>query len=197
VADDGDKIPECYEVEIASFFRVYSSWLFGHACTRTGRDWEVGASRELAEDLMQDTFEAAALQWATVRELGEAQQRAWLLTTLSRKDISLLRRRIAFRRKQPEVHHRYQPVPADTEREALSVIALERAEEVMGGLPGKQKRIALMKWGECMKNSEIAHELGCSEESVAVQVSHIRRKLIAGLGPYYPFAKDDKEGGTA
>ena len=189
-----DPIPERFRAEIARFFEDNSRWLFGHARLRAAREPEAGASQESAEDLLQDTFVAAARQWETVRELGEGQQRAWLLTTLSNKGKSQVRRRVALNRKQPELRHRYQPAPVDTERQALSALALARASEVIDRLPGMQRRIALMKWSEHMKHSEIAAVLGCSENSVAVQVSKIRRKLIAGLGAYHPFASDDGGG---
>jgi RNA polymerase sigma factor (sigma-70 family) len=188
VDNDGTKIPEHYAAEVARFFVAHDRWLFGHACIRTRRD------RELAKDLVQDTFVAAALAWGTLRELTEAQQRAWLRTTLSRKEISNFRRRAAFRRKQPDLHRRYQAAEADTEQQALSAIALERAAEIIEGLPDKQKRIALMRWNDHMKGPEIAAELGCAEGTVAAQIHEIRRKLIAGLGPYYPFAGDGGEG---
>jgi DNA-directed RNA polymerase specialized sigma24 family protein len=51
-----------------------------------------------------------------------------------------------------------------------------------------------MKWNDHMKGSEIAAELGCAEGTVAAQVHEIRRKLIGGLGPYYPFAGGAGEG---
>jgi RNA polymerase sigma factor (sigma-70 family) len=76
----------------------------------------------------------------------------------------------------------------------LSALALERAAEIIEGLPARQKRIALMKWNDNMKESEIAAELGCAKGTVAAQVHEIRRKLIDGLGSYYPFAGDDGEG---
>ena len=190
-------IPEHYATEVACFFEVHARWLFGHACLRTSRDQALAASQELAADLVQDTFEAAALAWETLRELTEAQQRAWLRTTLSHKETSNFRRRVAFRRKQPELHDRYQTTEADTEQQALSALALERATEIIENLPGNQKKIALMKWNDHMKGSEIAAELGCAEGTVAAQVHEIRRKLIDGLGPYYPFAKDHGEGGAS
>jgi RNA polymerase sigma factor (sigma-70 family) len=194
VDDDDRKIPEDYADEVARFFMLHARWLFGHACLRTRRDQELAAGRELAADLVQDTFEAATHAWGTLRELTEAQQRAWLRTTLSHKETSNFRRRVALRRKQPDLHHRYQAVEADTEHQALSAIALERAAEVIKGLPDKQKRIALMRWNDHMKGSEIAAELDCAEGTVAAQLHEIRCKLIAGLGPYYPFAGDGGEG---
>lgn len=195
MANDGQKIPAHHAAEVDRFFKVHSSWLYGHAYLRLRDDRDLEAARELAADLVQDTFEAAALRWSVVRELNENQQRKWLRTTLSNKEVSQFRHRMSFRRKLPELHDRYQGSAADTENQALSAIALELAAEIIDGLPGNQRKIALMRWNDGMKDSEIAAELGCTENSVCVQVSHIRRKLIAGLGAYYPFSGDDGEGG--
>jgi RNA polymerase sigma-70 factor (ECF subfamily) len=194
MARERGKIPDHHAAELGLFFESHSSWLYGHAYLRLGQDQHIEARRELAADLVQETFEAAARDWPTLRDLGEKQQKKWLTTTLSHKEISQFRRRTSFRRKLPELHARYRGPAADTEQQALSEIALARAGNVIEGLPGKQYRIALMKWTEHMKNSEIAAELGCTENSVAAQVSHIRRKLIDGLGPYYPFAAEHGEG---
>jgi RNA polymerase sigma factor (sigma-70 family) len=194
VGDDSKKIPEHYAAEVARFYEVNARWLFGHACLRTRRDRELAAARELAADLVQDTFEAAALDWGIVRGLAPAQQRAWLRTTLSHKETSLFRRRAALRRKQPELHRKYQAAEPDPEQQALSAIALERAVKIIEDLPARQREIALMRWNDHMKESEIAAELGCAKGTVAAQIHKIRRKLIDGLGPYYPFAGDDREG---
>jgi RNA polymerase sigma factor (sigma-70 family) len=194
VGDDDTKIPAQYADEVACFYEAHARWLFGHACLRTQHDRELAAARELAADLVQDTFEAAALAWETLRSLAPAQQRAWLRTTLSHKETSHFRRRVAFRRKQPELYRKYQAAEHDPEHQALSAIALEKAAKIIEGLPARQKRIALMKWNDHMKGSEIAAELGCAEGTVAAQVHEIRRKLIDGLGPYYPFAGDAGEG---
>jgi DNA-directed RNA polymerase specialized sigma24 family protein len=81
--------------------------------------------RELAADLVQDTFEAAARAWATLRGQGSGRQRAWLLGTLAHKDISDYRRKEAFRRRKPDIHARYQAAAADTAAQALTAIAAE------------------------------------------------------------------------
>ena len=82
--------------------------MFRHASARTRGD------RELAADLAQDTFEAAARAWDTLR--GQpAAQRAWLLSTLAHKDVGGFRHQEAFRRRQPAIHARYQP-PRPTPR---------------------------------------------------------------------------------
>lgn len=194
VGDDGRKIPEQYAGELACFYDAHAGWLFGHAYVRTRRDRELAAVRELAANLVQDTFEAAARDWETLRGLAPGQQRAWLRNTLSNKETDHFRHRAVFRRKQAELHRKYQAAEAGPERQVLSALALERAVKVIDGLPDRQKRIALMKWNDHMKESEIAAELGCAKGTVAAQVHEIRRKLIDGLGSYYPFAGGDGEG---
>jgi RNA polymerase sigma factor (sigma-70 family) len=184
-------IPRHHVNELAAFFAAHDRWLFGHACVRTQ------GGRELAADLVQDTFEAAAIAWAALREHPGDRQRAWLLGTLAHKDISDLRRRAAFRRKQSEIHARYTAAPADTEAQALNAIALARAREIIEGMPARQREIALMRWRDRMLASEIAAALDIAEGTVHAQLHGARRKLVAGLERYYPFGSDRGEGTTS
>jgi RNA polymerase sigma factor (sigma-70 family) len=184
----GTAIPRHHVNELAGFFAAHDRWLFGHACVRTRGD------RDLAADLVQDTFEAAALAWAALREHPGGRQRAWLLSTLAHKDISHLRRQVAFRRREPEIHARYRATEADTEAQALNAIALARAREVIDGMPPRQKEIALMRWRDRMRAAEIAAALGIAEGTVHAQLHGARRKLVAGLERYYPFGQDSGEG---
>lgn len=192
--DDDRRISELHAAEVARFYEAHARWLFGHAYLRTQRDRELAAAREVAADLVQDTFEAAAHSWETLRGLAPAQQRAWLRSTLSHKDTDHFRRRRLFRRKQPELHRKYHAAEPDTEQQALSALALERAAKIIEGLSARQRKIALLKWNDNMKEAEIAAELGCTKGAVTAQVHEIRRKLIDGLGPYYPFAGHDGKG---
>jgi len=127
--DGGPRIAQCNTGELSGFFAAHDRWLFGHACLRTRGD------RELAADLMQDTFEAAARAWMTLRRRTTAQQRAWLLATLANKDISEFRHNQAFLRRQSDIQARYQPAVADTAVAALHAIALERAWEIIEEMP--------------------------------------------------------------
>jgi RNA polymerase sigma-70 factor, ECF subfamily len=180
--DDGGevRIPGWHVAELTDFFAAHDRWLFGHACTRTRGD------RELAEDLVQDTFEAAARAWDVLRGHTGSRQRAWLLSTLAHKDISAFRHREAFRRRQPDIHARYQPTVADTEAAALNAIALARAREIIAGLPPRQREIALLRWQDHLRIVEIAARLGVAEGTVHASLHAARRKLIAGLEQYYP-----------
>lgn len=181
-------IPGHHVSELSGFFVAHDQWLFGHACVRTRGD------RDLAADLVQDTFEAAAVAWSVLREHPSGRQRAWLLATLAHKDISGLRRKAALRRREPEIRARYQATPADTEAQALNAIALARAREIIDGLPPRQKEIALLRWRDHLRATEIAAVLGIAEGTVHAQLHGARRKLVAGLERYYPFGEDSGEG---
>jgi RNA polymerase sigma factor (sigma-70 family) len=183
--DDEVRIPRCHLAELTDFFAAHDRWLFGHACVRTRGD------RELAADLVQDTFEAAARAWDMLRGHPSHRQQAWLLSTLAHKDISDFRRREAFRRRQPDIHARYQRTAADTEAEALNAIALARAREIIEDMPPRQRDIALLRWQDHLRIAEIAARLGVAEGTVHSQLHNARRKLIAGLEPYYPSGEGD------
>jgi RNA polymerase sigma factor (sigma-70 family) len=188
MSDSEARIPRRHVAELSGFFAAHDRWLSGHACVRTHGD------RELAADLVQDTFEAAARAWAALREQPSGRQRAWLLGTLAHKDISEYRRQEAFRRRKPDIQARYQATAADTAAQALNAIALERAREVIESMPPRQKKIALMRWRDRMKASEIAAELGVAEGTVHAHLHTARGKLVAGLERYYPFGQDSGRG---
>jgi RNA polymerase sigma factor (sigma-70 family) len=169
------RLPQRHVTELGSFFAAHDRWLFGHAFLRTRGD------RELAADLVQDTFEAAARAWTRLRRRAGTRQRAWLLSTLANKDISDFRRKEAFRRRQPDIQARYQGIAADTAAQALNSIALDQARQIIEEMPPRQKKVALMRWQDRMKVTEIAAELGITEGTVHAHLHSARRKLVAGL----------------
>jgi RNA polymerase sigma-70 factor, ECF subfamily len=182
------RLPQRHVAELSSFFAAHDRWLSGHAFLRTRGD------RELAADLVQDTFEAAARAWTRLRRRGGTQQRAWLLGTLAHKNISDFRRREAFRRKQPDILARYRGATSDTAARALNAIALEQARKIIEDMPPRQKKVALMRWQDHMKAAEIAAALGVAEGTVHAHLHTARAKLIAGLERYYPFGSGGGEG---
>jgi RNA polymerase sigma-70 factor (ECF subfamily) len=82
---------------------------------------------------------------------------------------------------------------ADTDRDALTAIALEQCWQVIDQMPERQHLIALMRWRGNMKPSEIAAALSMTPDAVLSQIHDARRKLFAGLKERAPFAQDDIE----
>ena len=162
------------------FFAAHDRWLFGHACVRTHGD------RELAADLVQDTFEAAARAWAALRGHAGGRQRAWLLSTLAHKDISDFRRQEALRRRQPDIQARY---TADRGRHRGPGAERDRAGPGAGdhrddAAPAAGDRPAALAGPDAGRRDR--GRLGLAEGTVHAHLHAARRKLIAGPGAVLP-----------
>ena len=182
----GDRIREDHAEELGECFAAYAPGLFGYACALTRGD------RALADDLVQAAFMAAARQWPTLRCLCDAQRLRWLHTTAGNLAISAFRRNEAFGDRLPRLEAVFRPPPADTHAQAVSGIALERCWRAIQALPPQQHAVAVMRWLFAMTNSQIAAALGIAEGTVAAHLSAVRGKLKAALGPYDPFASEDR-----
>ena len=63
---------------------------------------------------------------------------------------------------------------------------LERCWQINQDMPERQHAVAVLRWQQGMKQTEIAATLGMAEKTVSVQLSRARRRLIAQLGRDYP-----------
>jgi RNA polymerase sigma-70 factor (ECF subfamily) len=183
-----DRISARDAEELGALFAAHARDLFGYACVLTRGD------RPLAEDLVQAAFEAAGRAWRTFRCLADDQRRAWLRTTVANIAASSFRRDAAFRDRLARIEARYRKTEADTPAEAFSSIALERCWQVIKDMPDRQHAVAMLRWQQDMKESEIASALGMAEKTVSTHLHRARRKLIAQLGQDCPFPRDDPEG---
>ena len=174
--------------ELAACFAVHAAGLFGYACVLARGD------RALAEDLVQAAFEAAARDWGILRCLAEEQRRAWLRTTAANIAVSGFRREAAWRDRLPRIEARYRTAPVDVAALAFTSIVLERCWKIIQDMPERQHAVAVLRWQQGMKQTEIAAALGMTEKTVSVHLNRARRRLIAQLGPDYPFAGDNGEG---
>ncbi len=75
--------------EVVRLMVEESAALFRRSLRATNGDWEE------AEDLVQETFQAAALNWAKLRRWPRSRQRAWLFRVLINKAIESLAGRTA------------------------------------------------------------------------------------------------------
>ncbi|HEX9355556.1 MAG TPA: sigma-70 family RNA polymerase sigma factor, partial [Streptosporangiaceae bacterium] len=140
--------------------------------------------------LVQAAFEAAGRAWPALRCLADDQRRGWLRATLANIAVSGFRREAAFRDRLARIEARYRKAQADTAEQAFSSIVLERCWQIIQGMPERQHAVALLRWQQDMKEGEIAAALGMAEKTVSAHLHRARRKLIAQLGPDYPFTRD-------
>jgi RNA polymerase sigma-70 factor, ECF subfamily len=177
--------------ELAVCFRANAKALFGYAYVVTRGD------QALADDLVQQTFQAAALAWPALRNMDGAKLRGWLRSTISHLAVSEFRRNEIARRRQGEIEQQFRSPEPDTDRDALTAIALERCWQVISSMPRRQHMIALMRWQMGMKPTEIAEALGIAPGTVAAQLHGARKKLLAELGERNPFHQDGIAAETA
>ncbi|MBL9064271.1 sigma-70 family RNA polymerase sigma factor [Tabrizicola sp.] len=128
--------------------------------------------REVADDLVQDTLEAALARQAQWR--GDGPLRAWLARIL------MNRFRDGLRRKRPEtIVLTLVPDPADLSatRAAEGRLALAEVHAAMGRLPEDQRAALLLVALEGMSLAEAASVLGCAEGTLASRLARGRAAL--------------------
>jgi RNA polymerase sigma factor (sigma-70 family) len=185
---DEEKISARDANELAACFAADAAGLFGYACVLARGD------RALAEDLVQAAFEAAARDWGILRRLADEQRRGWLRTTAANIAASGFRREAAWRDRLPRIEAKYRKTQADTEALAFSLIVLDRCWQIIEDMPERQHAVAVLRWQQDMKQTEIAAALGMSEKTVSVHLHRARRQLITQLGPNCPFHNGHGEG---
>ena len=84
--------------------------------------------------------------------------------------------------------------PLKNAKQAFPSIALERCWQIIKDMPERQHAVAVLRWQQGMKQTEIATALGIAEKTVSAHLTGARRRLIAQLGRDYPFTSDDGEG---
>ena len=128
--------------------------------------------REVADDLVQDTLEAALARQAQWR--GDGPLRAWLARIL------MNRFRDGLRRKRPEtIVLTLVPDPADLSatRAAEGRLALAEVHAAMGRLPEDQRAALLLVALEGMSLAEAASVSGCAEGTLASRLARARAAL--------------------
>jgi len=186
-----ERISRAHADELAACFAAEAAGLFGYACLLARGD------RALADDLVQAAFEAAARAWGILRCLAVEQRQVWLRTTVANLAVSRFRREAAWRDRLPRIEARYRKAQVDTEALALSSVALERCWQIIQRMPERQHAVAVLRWQQDLKVTEIAEKLSMAEKTVSVHLHRARRQLIAQLGPDSPFSSSDAEGRSA
>jgi RNA polymerase sigma-70 factor, ECF subfamily len=148
--------------------------------------------QQLAEDLVQEAFQAILLNWGFVRP---GSRSAWLRTVIARRAVDRFRRDARLRIDKSSIWGRTKPPePVDTEWAALSSIALDKCWEVIERMPERRHLVAVLRWRLGWEYARIAEEMGIAEGTVRVQLRIARNDLIREVGPHLPFDLIETEG---
>lgn len=139
-----------------------------HAAELVGYLWRLTGDREVATDLMQDTFTAGMRDERALREPAKA--RAWLFRIATRLSIKRLRRQrlIAF-------------LPfAGTERSSEGVPDVEAlaVREALRAISPDQATALVLRYAHGFTRTEIAELVGRSEETVKSRIARGRRAFL-------------------
>lgn len=139
--------------------------------------------REGADDLVQDTLEAAIARQGQWRG-DDGSLRGWLCRIL------LNRFRDGLRRRRPTAVLALVPDPPDLPagRRVEDRLALTEVHAAMGRLPEDQRAALLLVALEGMSLAEAARTLGCAEGTLASRLGRARATLrqVTGRAPVAP-----------
>ncbi|WUI03908.1 RNA polymerase sigma factor [Spirillospora sp. NBC_00431] len=179
---------------MASLFRAESPRLFAFACALTQGD------RIRADDLVQQSFQAAALAWSELCTRDGNGKRAWLYRVLRNKEIDEWRvnRRLCSEN-DLEDGSDLGEVP-DPSAQVLDLIAMQRCLALIAAMPPVRHRVAFLRWIEEWSVAEIAEQLAIDQSTVRGHLKKARDELLTDIGPQVSFLKhselDDGESGA-
>ncbi|MFI1884958.1 RNA polymerase sigma factor [Streptomyces jumonjinensis] len=168
------RIPREHWDEVEAVYVEYGGEMLGFArrllCER----------RDVAPDIVQEVFQAAARQWGRLQVLSTDRRRAWLFGVLKNMVFAQWRK---VQPTAPVLEEGWSAVStADTSRQAVSRLLLQRCWDVIDVMPSARRRIALLRWSGDWSTKEIADHLGLAESTVRVQLARARHALVEELG---------------
>jgi RNA polymerase sigma-70 factor (ECF subfamily) len=164
----------------------YSDYLFNYTISRVN-------DREIAKDLVQDTFFAALKSMKNFK--GDANERTWLIAILKRKIIDHYRK-INSKKGQAEVRMSYNSDEAEGDwlEERVSDPFDKTAEDkleneelgdaiynCLGKLPEKQANVFKMKTIEGLDTETICNELNITASNLWVIIHRARNAMAECL----------------
>jgi len=174
-----ERIPPEVREAVAALFRKEADAVFRSAWLAAGGD------RGEADDAVQEAFQAAALQWATVGSYPPDRQRAWLMRVAINKVID--RQRAARRhRLEAETEPESAQRAPSAEHVALTRVMKDRCLKAISEMPETRRTVAYLAFHEEWTAPEIAEHLGIKPSTVRVHIHHARAMLEAAVGAELP-----------
>ncbi len=130
-----------------------------------------------AEDVVQEALCRVLRDWRSFR--GAASFKTWLLQIVVNVDRDRRRRLRVVEPVEDEALASRAPLPMELAAAAELNAELRTA---IDRLPGRQREVALLAWGEGLGAGEIAVVLGISEANVYTNLHLARGRLAAAIG---------------
>ncbi|MFE9976039.1 RNA polymerase sigma factor [Streptomyces hirsutus] len=163
--------------EVSALWEREAIGLTRYAMVRTGGD------QAAAEDLVQQTFMAAFLQWEeSLADLGVEERRNWLRSVCRRRWIDGIRRETLGDRLHADVERLYDWVSPDLAHVVIARDDLDRCWQVIRELPPRRKEVAMLYFIEQQSVLRIAELLGIQASGVRKHVSKARHALREAAG---------------
>lgn len=141
----------------------------------------VTGSRELSEELVQETYRIAFERWRTLRD--PAAGRAWLLRILRNLHMDELRRRRRLVPLEGEALEIPDPRSAvDPERGAAARLTLAEVERAVARLPEEARWLFVLREVEGLSYAELAEALEVPVGTVRSRLARLRARLVAAAG---------------
>jgi RNA polymerase sigma-70 factor (ECF subfamily) len=182
-----DRIPAEAADAVEGLYLAEAPGLFGYALTLPG------VGRQDAEDLVQMTFQAAAVAWERQLEaLGEESRRKWLYCVLRNKAVDQWRSGAARTLSLESADNVPGPL-RDICDQALNSVLLDRCWDRIARMPQARQRVAFLKWGEDWSTADIAAVLGITQATVRTHLKRARDELAEEVGPDVFFTEAGEE----
>lgn len=169
-----------------------STWVDSHGDYLYNYAWSRLRSREVAEDLVQDTFVSALKSLESFR--GESTVRTWLLSILKRKVLDYYRKKSTQNEKSVSDFNSpfeengsakgswiLERAPKDWKLEQHHPLREEEFQKMidwcLSQLPEKWKSVFVLKVIEEVESSEICKELGCTSSNLWVILHRARLQM--------------------
>ena len=137
-------------------------------------------SRDLSEDLVQETYRVAFEQWETLRE--PAACRAWLLRILYHAHVDERRRRLRLVSIEGDALEVEDPrASANPLRAAQVRLDFERLDAALDGLPVDARWLFVLREVEGLSYQELAEVLGIPIGTVRSRLARLRLHLVAAI----------------
>ncbi|MCT2588377.1 sigma-70 family RNA polymerase sigma factor [Streptomyces sp. N2-109] len=162
--------------QVSALWEREAIGLTRYAMVRTGGD------QAAAEDLVQQTFMAAFVQWESPANLDAEERRNWLRSVCRRRWIDGIRREVLGDRLQADVERLYARVGPDPAHAVIARDDLDRCWQVIRELPPRRREVALLYFIEQQSELRIAEMLGIQASGVRKHVAKARQALREAVG---------------